>query len=175
MVTQLLTPSPPHHHFNLTVSCSVPFNHKIIIKISQNLTNSYHRGTPRTHTCRCCMCSMHDGKGQGSSIKRCPMRFPPYISLICLYLSVFSSHREIPTLQCDGLLKENFSSSATLSALVCAAGFPAPGVPGHSPLTKCVTRLRALFLDPHEEIGVTQSVVYVYLCANIFIFLFLAG
>lgn len=93
---------------------------------------------------------------------------PLYLSHLSLPLCI-SSHREIPTLQCDGILKENFSSSATLSSLVCAAGFPDPVVPGHSPLTKCVTRLRALFLDPHEEIGVTQSVVFVYLCKYIYL------
>lgn len=96
--------------------------------------------------------------------------FPLYLSHLSPAPCI-SSDREIPTFQCDGILKENFSSSATLSD----AGFPDPEVPGYSPLTKCVTRLRALFLDAHEEIGVTQSVVSVYLCVHIFIFLFLAG
>lgn len=113
---------------------------------------------------------------KGSGVKHQALSYeisPLYLSHLSLPLCI-SSQREIPILQCDGNLKENVSSSATLSSLVCAAGFPDPVVPGHSPLTKCVTRLRALFLDPQEEIGVAQSVVFVYLCANIFIFLFLA-
>lgn len=104
------------------------------------------------------------------------MRFPHTVYLSHLSpVPCISSDREIPTFRCDAILKENFSSPATLSSLVCAAGFPDPEVPGYSPLTKCVTRLRALFLDAHEEIGVTQSVVSVYSCVHIFIFLFLAG
>lgn len=112
---------------------------------------------------------------KGSGVKRCPMRFSPYIYLICLYLSAFLLTGKSQPSSVIVSWKKTLAALQPYPLLFALQVFLTRWLPGHSPLTKCVTRLRALFLDRHEAIGATQSVVFVYLCANIFIFLFLAG
>lgn len=119
---------------------------------------------------------MHERKAQGSGVKHQALSYEisPLIFISSVSTSVYSFSQGNPNRPMRWYPESKLEQlcNPILSCLRCRFSSV---VPGHSPLTKCVTRLRALFLDAHEEIGVTQSVVFVCLCANIFIFLFLRG